>query len=202
LLWQYDIQTVMSARSFSSGWFTEERLRYAARVLHKFGDFEFFIITLSIILVIIGKVRSNSYYTRVAGTLFLAGAMAGFSVQVIKFSAGRPRPSMVQQGKVEDASFTGPSLSSKYRSYPSGHSTCTATAVTVLALAFPRLLPFAVMAALLVGSSRVFHNAHYPTDVLSGLAFGMAVGGMCAAHLVRLRKRLARKGQWRGTLRQ
>ncbi len=199
---QYDEQTVLAATQFSAGWFTAERLKFAARIVHKYGDFEFFVVVLAIILFFIGKIRSNSYFTRIASTLFLAGAISGIGVQVIKFAAGRPRPPLVQQGKARAWSFSGPNLSAKYRSYPSGHSTCVATATTVLALALPRLMPLAAMVALLVGMSRVVYNYHFPTDVLSGLALGMAVGGMCAAHLVRLRRRLVRKGQWPGVLRQ
>jgi membrane-associated phospholipid phosphatase len=171
-------------------------LRFAARIIHKYGDFEFFVGAIGIFLFFIGKIRSNAYFTRIASTLFLAGVIAGISVQVIKFTLGRPRPPLVQQGKAHAWSFAGPTFSAKHRSYPSGHSTCAATATTVLALALPRLRSFVAVIAVLVAMSRVVYNYHFPTDVLHGLAFGMAVGGMCASHLVLLRKRLVRKGQW------
>jgi len=196
LLCQYDEHAVLYATKFGFGWFTNERLKLAARVIHSYGDIEIFVVALGLILYAIGKIRSNAYFTRTASSLFLAGAMAGIGVQVIKFSVGRPRPPLVQQGKAHAWSFAGPTLSAKYRSYPSGHSTSVATAATVIALAFPRMIPLAIATAFLVGASRVIHNYHYPTDVLSGLAFGMAVGGICARHLARLRERLHRRAQW------
>lgn len=195
-IWRYDEQVVLQASRFGSGWFTVERLHSAARLIHKYGDFVFFNVILASILIVIGKVRNNSYFTRIATTLFLAGVVSGLSVQVIKFTAGRPRPPLVQKGKTTAWSFAGPTLSAKHRSYPSGHSACVATAATVLALALPRLLPLAAIAAIVVGGSRIVYNYHFPTDVLHGLAYGMAVGGMCASHLVALRRRLVRMGQW------
>jgi membrane-associated phospholipid phosphatase len=202
LLLRYDEQAVLSATQFGSGWFTAERLKFAARLIHEFGDFEFFIVGLSFTLFLLGKVCSNSYFPRIASCLFIAGAISGVGVQVVKFAVGRPRPPLVQQGKARASSFTGPNLSPKYRSYPSGHSTCVATACTVLVLALPRLMPLAVIVAMVAGASRVVYNYHFPTDVLSGLALGMAVGGMCSIHLIRLRRRLVRKGQWLTALRQ
>lgn len=195
LIGKYDEQTVVDAREFTYGWLTKEHLQSIAKVIHDYGDFVFFNLGFCGLLLIIGKLRSNSYSIRVATTLLLAGIIAGTSVLAIKLSTGRPRPPLVQKGLASAWEFKGPTFSTKHRSYPSGHATSVATAMTVLALAFPRLIPAALIIAVIAGASRVIYNYHFPTDVLHGLAYGMTIGSLCSHKIPSLRRRLRRKAQ-------
>ena len=90
----------------------------------------------------------------------------------LKDLAGRARPAYQNGG-----------LSYEGLSYPSGHSSGIATLVTVaLVLAWPRLTArrrrAAVAAgaalAVLVGLTRVWLGVHFPSDVVGGLALGVA----------------------------
>lgn len=195
LVGSHDEQAVLAAREYSWGIFTKDRLHALAKFIHHYGDFVFFNLVIGGMFVALGKARGNKYLIRTATTLLLSGVIAGVSVQVIKFTAGRPRPPLVQKGKAKAWEFAGPTLSAKHRSYPSGHSTCVATAMTVLAFAFSRIIPLALFIALSAGASRVVHNYHFPTDVLHGLAFGMVVGALSSRKITRLRGRLRRRNR-------
>jgi undecaprenyl-diphosphatase len=90
----------------------------------------------------------------------------------LKDVAGRARPAFENGG-----------LSYEGLSYPSGHSSGIATLVTVaLVLAWPRLtarrrraaVAAGVALAALVGLTRVWLGVHFPSDVVGGLALGVA----------------------------
>jgi undecaprenyl-diphosphatase len=96
--------------------------------------------------------------------------VAGLAEQVLKVAIGRARPF--------DASF----------GFPSGHATAAAAffgAVIYLAGALPvpariALRVAAPLAILLVGVSRVILRAHWPSDVLAGIALGLALASAAA----------------------
>ncbi|SNS10301.1 undecaprenyl-diphosphatase [Geodermatophilus saharensis] len=90
----------------------------------------------------------------------------------LKDLAGRARPAYENGG-----------LHHEGLSYPSGHSSGIATLVTVaLVLAWPVLtaggrraaVAAGVALAVLVGLTRVWLGVHYPSDVVGGLALGVA----------------------------
>lgn len=60
-------------------------------------------------------------------------------------------------------------------SFPSDHAVMAGAVAVGLWLVSTRLGVLATVAALLMAASRVYIAAHYPHDVLAGLAFGAAV---------------------------
>ena len=107
--------------------------------------------------------------------LFFFVSLAGASLisASLKFAVGRERPGMFP---------ALPGHSSSTPAYPSGHATSGVALYLALYLIIDRKLPryrvpFAIFSILLVAGiviSRLYIQAHYPTDIFGGLAMGIA----------------------------
>lgn len=108
--------------------------------------------------------------------LFLAIALPGLVVSIVKRLIGRARPFVPDN--VPDAFLFHPfGWASAYASFPSGHSTTAFSALIAFGALWPALRPLLWMYALLIALSRVMVVAHHPSDVIAGAAFG-AVGAL------------------------
>lgn len=70
-------------------------------------------------------------------------------------------------------------------SFPSNHATIAGAAACALVVAWPYLWRYVVPFAVILGASRVFVGAHYPHDVIVGLAWGALVAALAVFALVR-----------------
>ncbi|MCW5714070.1 MAG: phosphatase PAP2 family protein [Bauldia sp.] len=107
-----------------------------------------------------------------AAYVFLAVGGGALLVNGIKQLIGRGRPG----GYAEDGAFSFDPFNFDYgnASFPSGHATTAGAFIVAGCLIFPRLrLPFIVV-GVTVALSRIVVGAHYPSDVLAGLALGTA----------------------------
>ncbi len=109
--------------------------------------------------------------------LVMLGAVFGVSVlaMVLKRLLGRVRPNRENAGR-----FLGPGLKhNNYReSFPSSHSASAMAMSVVLAHLYPpAAVTFYVLAAA-CGALRYVLDAHWPSDVLAGLALGIAAGNI------------------------
>jgi undecaprenyl-diphosphatase len=105
--------------------------------------------------------------------LVLVGAVLGISIlaMVLKRLFSRVRPGREQAGE-----FLGPSWSHANwkESFPSSHSACAVTLSALLAWMYPpAAITFWVLAILCAGL-RYILDAHWPSDVLGGIALGYA----------------------------
>jgi len=128
----------------------------------------------------LGLVRKDSYATH---TSLLAGESvvdAGILAWVLKNGAGRLRPSAIPPGgNYSDTWFKTyqPPLRAD-ASFPSEHTIAAFSVATIFARRYPshRWVPWvAYGAATLIGFSRVSLQAHFPSDVFAGAAFGYVI---------------------------
>ncbi|MBL0169718.1 MAG: phosphatase PAP2 family protein [Gemmatimonadaceae bacterium] len=118
-----------------------------------------------------------------------AALFSGATSAVLKQLVGRARPNLVRN---DDADVFRPaSGASGYTSFPSGHTTvafAAASAVSaelarsVLATRHPRVAyvvaPILFGSASLVGISRMYHDAHWASDVVAAAGIGTVAGRM------------------------
>jgi len=111
------------------------------------------------------------------------------SAKVLKPIFKRPRPSVV----LEDAhKLFGVK---KSYSFPSVHAVNFSAALPILATVFPvGAIPYAVVASL-VCFSRVYVGDHWPSDVLGGMALGLALGWLGRKAFLRLEQN-AKRWRW------
>jgi membrane-associated phospholipid phosphatase len=104
------------------------------------------------------------------GFLFVAIAVPGIFVAIIKRVIGRARPLVASQ--TDAFAFSPFRWSSEYAGLPSGHATTAFSVLVAFGLLFPRARPLLALYAALIVISRVVVTAHYPTDVLAGALVG------------------------------
>ena len=99
-------------------------------------------------------------------------ASSGLVVTLIKLSVARPRPShwaISQHLSIHTHAANPPDYS-----FPSGHTQTAFGTAVYLALLYPKLAPFVLILAVLVGLSRICLGVHFPLDVLVGGLIGTA----------------------------
>ena len=113
------------------------------------------------------------------GAFVLAASVGGWILNwAMKRAFDRPRPELVPHLQQVMTS-----------SFPSGHAMLSASVYLTLGALLMRLakgrlakfycIAIAMLATLLVGSTRVFLGVHYPTDVLAGWLVGMLWALLC-----------------------
>jgi membrane-associated phospholipid phosphatase len=146
------------------------------RNVSRFGDWPEHV-AIGIILAGVAWLRRSKKWTRIFLSMLLACAIAGVTARVIKVATGRARPSV----KSEET-WNGPSLSSKFHAFPSGHTAATTAFFAVLFFANWRIGLACLPIPMLIGFSRMYVAAHYLSDVV-----GAAIlGALCAFLTVQL----------------
>lgn len=143
------------------------------RNVSRAGDWPSHII-IGLTLLFFAYSRKNTRWTRIFLAMILACALAGVAARVVKISAGRARPSVQTE-----AEWNGPRFSSRYHSFPSGHTAASTAFFATLALASWRIGLGLLFVPLLIAFSRMYVAAHYLSDVI-----GAALIGVVTAYLV------------------
>jgi undecaprenyl-diphosphatase len=117
--------------------------------------------------------------------LAVLGAVSAASVSalILKRTLGRVRPGREHAGR-----FLGPSLRhANYReSFPSSHSACATALSVVLATFYPHAAVTFWALAIACAVLRYVLDAHWPSDVLGGIAlgYGLAFGTLAVWHRI------------------
>ena len=153
--------------------------RTARNFMHnvsRFGDWpEHF--ALGLVLAGIAWRRGSKKWTRIFLSMLIACALAGATARIVKFAAGRARPSV----KSEEV-WNGPRFSSKYHAFPSGHVASSTAFFAVLFLANWRIGLACLPIPLFIAASRMYVAAHYLSDIV----FAALLGVLCAFVSARL----------------
>ena len=151
--------------------------------------------TIVLVLITAAAVVYLGLIRRWAEGLFVLVAVGGGQIlsSLLKLGIERPRPELVSHlAQVHTMSF------------PSGHAMLSAVTYLTLGSLLARIAPgraakiyvlaVAVLATLLVGTSRVYLGVHWPSDVLAGWCAGFAWALLCrlAARGVLGRRRRSR----------
>jgi undecaprenyl-diphosphatase len=125
-----------------------------------------------VFFLVAGVVYRTRRWIAYGVAMALAGAAAGISVQIVKYTAGRTRPEL----------WLGPFHHARAAatSFPSGHTVGAFALAGVLMLASPSrtMRVVAFLLALSVAVSRVLAFRHWTSDVLASAAIGMILAAI------------------------
>ena len=144
------------------------------RNVSRYGDWPTHVIA-GLLIVAIAALRSNKRWMHIGLTMIIACALAGVVARGVKIATGRARPSVKQE-----LGWNGPRLSSKYNSFPSGHTAATTAFFGVLFFANRRLALALSPIPLLIAASRMYVAAHYLSDVVCAALLGLFCAWLCA----------------------
>ncbi len=135
------------------------------------GAFIKLAIALCLLLIVVVDPGIKKRWTRNLVYLCVSCAVAVVIGDGLKYLIGRHRPVMLfEQGRYGLSWFSSQWSSN---SSPSGHTLRAFSILTALSLLFRRLAAVFIFLAVLVGASRVFVTAHYPSDVVFGAFIGI-----------------------------
>jgi membrane-associated phospholipid phosphatase len=156
----------------------------AARRLTDLGKSGWFLWPTGVVLLTL-TVFENPVSTRISrgilaafavrlGFVFLAIALPGLFVTIVKRLIGRARPFVAGNDVWAYDPF---SWQVRYASFPSGHVTTAFAALFAIGALFPQARALMWIYAVMIAASRVLVTAHYPSDVIAG-AFVGVVGAL------------------------
>jgi membrane-associated phospholipid phosphatase len=163
-------------------WMTQNQqpsLRNFMRAVSRFGDWPEHI-AIGLALLGLAWWRHSKKWMRIAVAMMLACAIAGATARVIKISTGRARPSVQAE-----ASWSGPSISSRYNAFPSGHTAASTAFFASLAFACWRIGTPLLLIPLLIAFSRMYVAAHYLSDVVCAVLIGVLTACLVTTRILR-----------------
>lgn len=171
------------------------RLVDVFRTVTRFGKSDWILVStglffLAMLLLDAGALRARlrarrAMRTLAAGYVFAAVALSGIIANLSKNIIGRARPKYFDE--TGTLSFDFWSGDSSWASFPSGHATTAMALGVALALLFPRLRWVFLCLCFWIAVSRLFVEAHYPSDVIAGGMLGGLTAWLMARALARRR---------------
>ncbi len=153
---------------------SDRTVKQFMRKVSRYGDWPQHVIA-GLIIIALAWFRGSKRWVQIGLTMLLACALAGITARGLKIATGRARPSVKQE-----LGWNGPRLSSKYNSFPSGHTAATTGFFGVLLFANRRLALALSPIPLLIAFSRMYVAAHFLSDVVSAMVLGLFCAWLCA----------------------
>ncbi len=116
--------------------------------------------------------KKNAFRTIAA--ISIALLIVGYASPTLKELFHRPRPHIFWENV--HVIFAKPHNDA----FPSGHAMVIFAAMFMLSHYYPKLSPWFYAAAVWVGMTRVYVGAHYPTDIVGGMIFGVLCGWLAS----------------------
>jgi undecaprenyl-diphosphatase len=146
-----------------------------------FGKSGWFLFPAGAVLIVIAAVAMVNMptFTRLVlatltvrlGFIFLAIGIPGLFVAILKRLIGRARPFVVDDGGT--LIFAPFAWRPDYASIPSGHGTTAFAAAIAIGVLLPRARAVIWIYAFVIAISRVVVTAHYPSDIIASVYFGI-----------------------------
>jgi len=122
-------------------------------------------------LLLIGRFVKGDTRMETAGKKGIyALVAAGILVQAIKHLIGRPRPEVMAAMGIS----LGPSFTSGFDSFPSGHAISAFALASTLTFFYPKARYPLYAYGILVSFSRIYLDAHFFSDIFAGLILGLS----------------------------
>jgi undecaprenyl-diphosphatase len=102
--------------------------------------------------------------------IFISISASGLINMLVKWLAGRHRPSMLEKGFF---GFNYFGVGYELTSFPSGHTVMAFSLAAAVSILFPRLSILAFISAVSIGISRILITSHYLSDVIVGAGIGI-----------------------------
>ena len=119
----------------------------------------------------VGLFRAEPRLIRAGIRMFIAHETATVAKSVVKHRVIRMRPRSAESEEDQEPR-AGRDLSKEKSSFPSGHSAGAIASARAFSTELPEYGPLALAVATIVAAAQIPRCAHYPTDVVAGLAIG------------------------------
>lgn len=128
---------------------------------------------LSLAVLVLGIAQANRRLARAGARMLIAHEAATAAKNFVKLRVDRTRPRSKRNGQ-DHKPKPGRKRDKEETSFPSGHSAGAAAIARAFARDYPEHAAPAYAGAGLIALAQIPRCAHYPTDVGSGLAIGVA----------------------------
>jgi len=156
-------------------------LRSLARAVTDIGESYWYLVPTGVFILLglmvdwrgLGRRRRwlMANWFALSGYAFVTIAGSGLIATTLKRVIGRARPKHFEEHGL--LAFDNFAASASFASFPSGHATTVGAVTAIIALLFPGLRGVALIFGVALASTRILVGAHYPSDVIAGLGFGM-----------------------------
>jgi len=155
------------------------------------GQSQWYFITAIVGFIIYKYFKKNEIYKQRFLFLLYANLFSGLLSIVLKWFFGRVRPWGLRDGgdqfgfllfqnfdmgfidKMQYQFSTIAHATSKYSSFPSGHTVTIFTMFTYMSIIFPKYLYLWLSMAIIASGARIFANDHFLSDIVAGALVGI-----------------------------